>query len=309
MSEFLTLNDGRKLGFIDGGKPEGLPVFLFHGTPGSRIFGFEEEPLVQKEGLRIITPERPGYGLSDAKKNRELRDYCCDIEQLADHLDIEQFHVSGVSGGGPYALACANWLSNRVLTVTLIASATPVDMKGFSKGMSAGNRLAFSISRYIPSLLKPIYLYSSWVVRKKPEKLIEGLESQLCQWDRNTLNELKANGKIEIFLAHIREAYRNGYFGAYSDMLLLAKPWKIDFQSLSVPIIMWHGEADTLMPITPAKAFSKILPGCECHFIKDAGHLLLESEEFSRQIISRLKAHPPDILSGKEKTAADNPEL
>ncbi len=294
MNEFITLEDNRKLGFADSGKPDGLPIFLFHGTPGSRIFGFENEPLIQEEELRIITPERPGYGLSDESKNREIKDHCYDIEKLATYLGIKKFHVAGVSGGGPYALACAYWLSKRVLSVTLIASATPVDTKGFFKGMSMGNRLGFIMSRYVPFLLKPLYIYSSWVVKRSPEKFMKGMESQLCQWDKKVLHKIKADGKMDIFISHIREAYRKGYIGGYSDLLLLTKPWKVDFQFLSVPIIMWHGKADTLMPIASAIEFSKILPDCKCYFIENAGHLLLESEEYSRQIIARIKYLSPN---------------
>ncbi|MCF6210650.1 MAG: hypothetical protein L3J88_05615 [Gammaproteobacteria bacterium] len=78
INELINLDDGRKLGFVDAGESTGLPIFLFHGTPGSRIFGFEDESLVKnlwlkKEGLRIITPERPGYGLSDSSKKRKIR--------------------------------------------------------------------------------------------------------------------------------------------------------------------------------------------------------------------------------------------
>ncbi|PCJ63156.1 MAG: hypothetical protein COA73_05740 [Candidatus Hydrogenedentota bacterium] len=62
---FMRLKDGRKLGFVDCGESDGLPIIMLHGTPGSRIFGFENEPFVHEEGLRIVTPERSGYGLSD----------------------------------------------------------------------------------------------------------------------------------------------------------------------------------------------------------------------------------------------------
>jgi len=98
----FTLKDGRNLGYIEYGNPKGIPIFLFHGTPGSRIFGLEE-PLIQQENLRIFTPERPGYGLSDPLNGRTIERYPDDIAELANHLEIEKFHVAGMSGGGPYA--------------------------------------------------------------------------------------------------------------------------------------------------------------------------------------------------------------
>jgi len=294
-SSFLILEDGRKLGFIDYGNPNGLPIILLHGTPGSRVFGFENEPLLINNELRIITPERPGYGLSDSFQNRTINDFSHDIEQLANSLNIDKFHVAGVSGGGPYVLACAYCLPSRVLSATLIASATPTGLSGFFKGMSLGNKVAFILAKYMPFLLKPLYMYSANLIQKHPEKLLQGINSQLCSWDQQVLSNLEEDGKIETFIYHIREAYQQGYLGAYSDMMLLTKPWGIDFQALKLPIFMWHGESDTLMPISSAKSFSKILPNPECFFIKQAGHLLLESDEYSQKIIDKIKHHAPNV--------------
>lgn len=286
---FINLEDGRRLGFIDCGEPEGLPIFLLHGTPGSRIFGFESEPFIHEERLRIITPERPGYGLSDPCKDRTIKNFSSDIEALANHLGIRKFHIAGISGGGPYALVCGQCLPERVISVTLIASATPTDMEGFYEGMSRGNKLAFRISKHIPFLLRPLYFYMAHAFRKNPEKLIEAIKSQLCSWDQEVLEQLKHKKVMNVFISHVREAYRQGMEGAYSDTVLLSKPWGIDFKSITAPIFMWHGESDTLMPISPAKNFSRILPECESHFIKEAGHLLLESEEIRAEIIGKIK--------------------
>ncbi|MCF6323381.1 MAG: alpha/beta hydrolase [Gammaproteobacteria bacterium] len=210
---FITLADGRKPGFMDYGKPDGLPVFLLHGTPGSRIWDFENEPMVTDEGLRIITPERPGYGISGALKSRAISDYYRDIEQLANHLKIKQFHIAGLSGCGPYARACASALPNNILSVTLIGSATPFNMDGFFEGMSSGNKLAFRISKLMPFLLKPLYSYVARVLRKNPAKLIEQIQSQLSPWDKAVLKETEQKGHMTALISHITEAYRQGAKG------------------------------------------------------------------------------------------------
>jgi len=285
----FTLSDGRELGYIEYGSPDGIPMFLFHGTPGSRIFGLENEPLVDEENLRIITPERPGYGLSSPLKDRSISCYSMDIDELADYLEIQMFHVAGISGGGPYTLACASNLSSRVLSATLIASATPMNMKGCFNGMSIGNKFAFAMSRYFPWLLKPILKNVASYSSNKPEKLLEALRSQLCEWDVNVLDELKSNGQLEHFVEHIRESYRQGYFAHYSDVYLVSRPWGVDFTQIKSPIFMWHGESDTLMPIHSAKIFAEILPNCKNYFIEGAGHFLLESEEIGRSIIQSIK--------------------
>lgn len=285
----LTLDDGRKLGYIEYGKSEALPIVLLHGSPGSRIFGLEDEPILEEEDLRVITPERPGYGQSDPEKHRTIKSFAKDIEQLANYLGIEKFHVAGISGGGPYTLACAQALPDRVLSATLIASAAPLETEDFFKGMSSGNKLVFRISKYFPQMLLPIYKYAAHCYRKNAQKLVDAMKSQLCDWDRKILEELEKKDRMKGFVDHLREAYRQGAVGAYSDTVLVSKNWHVDFKAITVPIFMWHGESDTLVPISPAKRFSEILPNCQCHFISGAGHFLLESEEVSRQIIHSIK--------------------
>lgn len=294
----FTLSDGRKLGYIEYGSPDGVPVFLLHGTPGSRIFGLENEPLLVKKNLRIITPERPGYGLSSPQKDRRILCYSKDIVELADSLEIHRFHVAGVSGGGPYALACASILSNRTLSITLIASATPMEMEEYFKGMSLGNIFALAMSKYFPWLLRPIFKFAASYSRKKPEKLLEKLKSQLCEWDVNVLDDMKRTGQIETFVDHIREAYRQGYTAHYTDTLLVSRPWGIDYWKIKSPIFLWHGESDTLMPIAPVRKFAEILPNCQTNFIEGAGHFLLESEEIGGSIVQTIKfSHPGNLQS------------
>ena len=110
----FKLKDGRILGYADCGNTNGIPIFLFHGTPGSRINGLEDEPLLEKYGIRVIAPERPGYGLSSPKPDRTIKDWAKDIEELSAHLGLKKFHVAGGSGGGPYVLACSLFLSPLV---------------------------------------------------------------------------------------------------------------------------------------------------------------------------------------------------
>jgi pimeloyl-ACP methyl ester carboxylesterase len=94
----MTLSDGRKLGFSVFGDKKGIPLFLFHGTPGSRIWFLEDDNIAQRLGIHLIATDRPGYGLSDKKGNRKILEYSSDIEELADYLQLDNFSVLGVSG-------------------------------------------------------------------------------------------------------------------------------------------------------------------------------------------------------------------
>ena len=284
----MKLNDGRTLGFSDYGNPEGIPIFLFHGTPRSRVFGLENEPLIKKYGVRVIAPERPGYGLSDPKPERKIEDWATDVKELADNLGLHRIHVAGASGGGPYALACAIHLPDRILSATLIGTATPPEVLRITRDMALGNRIVFLLAKYAPFFLKILFSNYANAVRKRPIKLARAMLSQFCEWDRRIIENPNGKGREEELMQHLKEAFRQGSDATYRDTLLIARPWRLDLSKITVPVMMWHGEADTLMPIAPAKSLAKLIPGCESHFIPGAGHLLLESGAVGSQIVDRL---------------------
>lgn len=283
----LKLHDGRNLGFCEYGKPDGIPLLLFHGTPGSRKFGrFENVSWIEKFGLRIITPERPGYGMSDPAPGRKINDWATDVEELADHLGLDRFHVAGGSGGGPYALACAIHSPARVLSVTLFCTGCPPESIRSSKEMQSGNRIVFFLAKHAPFLLKALLAGTASTVKKHPEKYFAKMLSQFPEADKRVLEN--ENGESTIM--HVKEAFRQGVGGAYHDMLLVSRPWHLDLDKIAVPVFLWHGTADTLMPVSSAREFSKLIPGCESHFMPNAGHQLLANETIRSQMIARMLA-------------------
>lgn len=284
----IKLHDERNLGFSEYGNPEGIPLFLFHGTPGSRVFEqFENVPWIKEFGLHIITPERPGFGLSDPAPSREIKEWATDIEELADHLGINCFHVTGGSGGGPYAIACGIHSPERVLSVTPFSSGVPPEVP-LSKDMLFENRMSFFSAKYAPFLLKGLFAISANGIKKRPKKYVKKMQSKMSEWDKHIIEKQKQKQRGEYKMLHLKEAFRQGVGGAYHDFLLVSHDWGLDLDKITVPVFLWHGTADTLMPVSSARKFSKLIPGCEPHFIKDAGHLLLGSEEIRSQMIDRM---------------------
>lgn len=91
----ITLKDNRTLAYADYGYPAGKPVFHFHGSSSSRLEHPQNVSILLDLGIRLITIDRPGHGLSDFKPNRQLLDWPDDVAALADHLGIEKFAISG----------------------------------------------------------------------------------------------------------------------------------------------------------------------------------------------------------------------
>ena len=117
--------EGRRLAFDEVGALDGFPVFYFHGGNGSRLEARWFEGQAKKSALRIIAPDRPGFGRSDADPNRTLTSWADDVAALADHLCLSRICVIGLSGGGPHALAVAHELGDRVAAFGVVSSLSP----------------------------------------------------------------------------------------------------------------------------------------------------------------------------------------
>jgi len=283
----MELHDGRKLGFCEYGKPDGIPLMLFHGTPGSRIMPWLERAAWIKEfRLRVITPERPGFGLSDPAPGRTISDWAKDVEELADYLGLVCYHVAGGSGGGPYALACAICSPQRVLSATLISSGGPPEVMRITKDMQFGNRVVFFGARYAPFLIKYLFAQVEKGIKERPEKIKAKMVAVLSK----TNPHMREENSGESLLMTLQEAYRQGRDGVYCDIRLVGRDWGLDLSAIKVSVFLWHGTADNLVPVATAHGLAKLIPGCEVHIIPDAGHLLLGSEEVASQMVGRMLA-------------------
>jgi pimeloyl-ACP methyl ester carboxylesterase len=137
----LRLRDGRALGYAQYGDPGGPPIFFFHGSPGSRIQRHPDASIARELGARIITMDRPGYGLSDFQPARTLLDWPADVAQLADALGIDHFAAIGLSGGGPYLLACAYAMPDRLCSAIVVSGMGPLDEPDALEGVMPSMRL------------------------------------------------------------------------------------------------------------------------------------------------------------------------
>lgn len=122
---FITLSDGRKVCYGEYGDPKGKPLIFFHGWPSSRLRGTTLDRQAKEAKVRLIAPDRPGYGFSDYKEDRTLLSYADDVRELANKLKLKKFSVVGVSGGGPYAAAIAYKLPKRITKTGIVVGLGP----------------------------------------------------------------------------------------------------------------------------------------------------------------------------------------
>jgi pimeloyl-ACP methyl ester carboxylesterase len=265
------LPDGRALAYCEYGVPDGIPVFNFHGLPGSRIDTRIIADEARAAGLRLITADRPGIGRSDpVRGKRTYAGWAHDVANLADALDIERFSVVGYSCGGPYALAVAAELPERVERVGLVSSVATSEMPGYRKGLAPTDKSMTALSRYAPWLARAFVGQAVSQARRRPDKFGAQLDRDLrSEPDRAILDQGLRPTVVELF----KECTRNGPAGMVEDFAVWARPSHIRFEDIKAPTGLWHGDADTSVPVEHSRWLASRIPGALLTVLPGAGHL------------------------------------
>jgi pimeloyl-ACP methyl ester carboxylesterase len=267
------LRDGRSLGYGEYGTRDGEPGFYFHGHPGSRLEAEFAAEAAAQAGLRIVALDRPGYGLSDFQPDRKILDWPRDVEEVADALGFERFSVLGSSGGGPYALACAHELPERVTRAGVVSSVGPYDAPGATDGMRWQNRIGFQLGARFPPLARLIMSSMERQLRRSPERTLDAVAEAMSPADA----EVARRPKVRAVLARvIVEAFRQGSRGAAMDVVLLGRPWGFRLEEIEPVVFLWQGEADVLAPPAMGRYLAAQIPDCRATFFPEDGHLLLD---------------------------------
>lgn len=286
-AERIKLRDGRWLAYTAYGDPAGAPIFHLHGTPGSRLEPHPDPARAAALGVRVIAPDRPGYGLSDFQRGRKLLDWPTDVAQLADALGINHFTVLGLSGGGPHAMACAYQLPERVTRAALVSSPSPLDAPGIFEGMAAMNRQGFALDRRLPwPLLRLVYGLQGRAIRRAPEKFVEALHAQMSEPDQQVLDDpLIRQGFVE----DVRTAYQAGTRAHAWESRMVVRDWGFHLHDIRAETHLWHGELDRLAPVAMGRYLARTIPGCRATFFPNEGHLSIYFKRWD-EIVSALVA-------------------
>ena len=262
--ETATSPDGRDLAYAEFGDPDGEPVFFFHGFPGSRAQGAPIGSFARERGIRIIAPDRPGFGASDSLPGRMLTDWPADVIGLADTLGIEAFSVCGISGGGPYAAACAAETPERVRAASLVSSVAP--LKTVS---SRAFQLPFQLARYAPPLAKLLFW---WQIGRTDDDLDAIVEARVEDASAADAGHWRSPIGRAVLLS-ARLATENGMGPLVCEAGIYARPWRIDLDGIDVPTFVWHGEADESVPVEMGRYLADRIQTQETHILPEKGHL------------------------------------
>lgn len=268
----LRLRDGRTLGYAEYGVQGGKPLFVLHGSPGCRLQVRAAHGPAVARGIRIIAPDRPGLGLSTRKPGREIADWPDDVRELADALGLARFAVIGISGGGPYAAACAWRLPGRLTRVGIVSGVAPGAGPNLADGLRRHGHGVFNLILSTPWLMGAVLALGATPLRRFPEHVFARVQALAPPVDQPILRRPAVAAALT---AGLREAFRNGGQGAADDLLLLMRPLTFCLGEIEVPVRLWHGEADGIVPVGMGRYLAEALPGCRAEFIPGGGHYLV----------------------------------
>jgi pimeloyl-ACP methyl ester carboxylesterase len=264
----IQLSDGRRLGYAEFGDRGGAPVIYFHGWPGARVEGRLGDDAARVSGVRLIAIDRPGMGLSAFQPGRGFVDWPDDVVEVTATLGLDGFAVLGISGGGPYAAACAWKLADRLTSAGIVSSLAPFDVPGAIASMGRRNRLTFQLVRHVGVLRRIVMARVARSVSRRPERILEsGVAAAV---DKQYLDRPDVR---EVLGESLCEAFRAGSRGPAWEMGLYARPWAFRLEEIRAPVHLWHGEQDLNAPISMGRYLATTIPGCRATYYPGEAHL------------------------------------
>lgn len=266
------LPDGRRLGFAEFGVPTGRAVLWFHGTPGARRqIPPAARDMASERGLRLIGVDRPGIGLSTSHLYDELFDYAGDIQVLCDHLGIDRFGLVGLSGGGPYVLACAAAMPDQVVAGCVLGGVAPLrGEEGVSGGMiDLAGRLEDAL-RFAHRPLGTVFELTIRGLRPIANQGFDMFIKTMPEGDQAVMSRPEMK---EMFLDDLLDASRGGMRAFLNDTMLFARPWGFRLADVTVPIHFWQGDSDTFVPLEHGQHQADLVPGAKLYIRPTEGHM------------------------------------
>lgn len=268
----IDLADGRELDIQVTGPQDGIPLVMHHGTPGSIVCFRVVEEAVHRRGLRLVTYSRAGYGTSTRKPGRTVADIAADVTAVLDHIGAERCVTLGWSGGGPHALASAALLPGRVVAATTIASVGPygIDDLDFLAGMGQGNIEEFGAALAgEPKLAAALDEAAVELRGAGPDEVVASMSTLLPDEDRAVVV-----GEVgEELAAQITEGVRLGAGGWIDDDLAFVNHWGFSVDDITVPVFVWQGDRDLMVPFAHGRWLADRIPGAVAHLLPGEGHI------------------------------------
>jgi pimeloyl-ACP methyl ester carboxylesterase len=268
----ITLPDSRQLCYEILGDPNGVPLVVQHGTPGSwrQLAGLAAT--ARDRGYQVIAPDRAGYGGSTFDPRRTIGSSARDVGALLDELGVARCGMIGISGGGPTALAAGVLLDDRSTAIATVGGVAPMVPR--DPGLPA-DRMVIKLAQRSEAASRLMFNLMARAGRTKSEQALGRLAAMSADVDATILREDAAIR--DAMLDDLRHASPTTGRAAARDFWLFARAWDVDISQIRVPVDVWQGSEDRNVPPAHGRVIASRCPTAELHVVEGGGHLLINS--------------------------------
>ncbi len=286
--KILLLPDGRALGYAIHGPDDGVPVLGFHGIPGSRLQHPPDADIYRRYPVRLFLLERPGIGLSSPSALRPVRCWAQDVAAFCTALSLHRVAVLGISGGGPYALACARLLPDRVAQVSLVSALGPLAQPEYFRHLSPPARILFRLAESFPLATRHLLQRRLRRMPASPAEFAKTLHLRLHAADWALLSRPEIAAMLR---RDVEESLRQGAGALVHELRVQRMEWEFEGGEVAMPLHIYHGTADWLVKPEMALALHRDLPGSQLHLVPEGGHfmVLAQMQTIFSQIIQDIE--------------------
>ena len=269
-ARLFDLPDGRELAWHEYGQPDGFPVIAFHGSPGTGHLFAPDANAASGRGVRLIAPDRPGYGHSTYHPSRTYRSWAEDVRRLAEHLHLDRFGVLGTSSGGPNAAACARFMGDRLAGCAIVSGPAPPEHRVTTQEMALLNRMVRRAAPVAPRLVSISWMAGLRRAQRAPEKAFELMKRTLPDCDVAVMEDPRIRRAVLEDFA--RPLSPSAARAATQDFVLELRPWGFRLSDISIHVEVWHGALDRNIPVDSGIYQADQIPDATLHQLPDSGH-------------------------------------
>lgn len=237
-----------------------------------------------KFNLRVLCPDRPGYGESLPLPGAGLKEFIAGLEQALTLKQIERFFLVGVSGGNPAALSAAAYFGNRVLALGSICGLAPfTEARDFYPPYA---RRGFDLAKRTPEALLRM-ITQQYVKNIRPESQLKTLIPRLTPPDQKVLQDPET---LAALMESMVLARKQGSAGIVFDLKSYVNPWPCQLDKITCPYYLWHGQLDVVLPYAMSTYVHGQVPHSKLKLFPDEGHYslpIMRGEEILSDLISR----------------------
>ncbi len=265
----------RIVGYYEFGDPHGTPMVALHGTPGCGAGFAWADGRARVHGIRLLAPDRPGVGVSERwerGRGAAVDSYATELGAFADALELPSFPVIGYSGGGPYALAAAHSLADRVCAVAIVSGSGQVGEWASVADFETTDRLLTRLSQRIPVVARVTLDIGVRISRLAPKTSLWFGAIEMSASDRAVMAEFPT---ARAALAMFTQSCASGAHGVVDDYAALGRPWGFAVEEITVPVHCWHATSDPIVPLRHTDELVRRIPGAEVTHWEGGGHLAI----------------------------------